>query len=520
MKPYLKYLPLVGLLLAIWIGIPFFFYQRSIEEKSIRRLQAEDEVEINWIYFKMQAGQVLFVVVPAAIIVGGLVLIACFGLAKIRKSSVHIYRIGEYNEIPVHHKDLSIATPIAMGLMNAEQLKQENGGLEKAFKIYETLADIQIKQARSLGFRQPLALPGGQDIPQEVRPTPTLAELLQRGELAPGRASILGYAQGEPIKRSLRDCKSLAVTGQQGSGKTLTIAYLVSVSVLCDHALAYVIDPHHGHAEGLSTYLQPLIETGRAQTVGSFETPQLIRQLDHLLDRRLAGIENSDPTIIFVIDELARLAKLDIFDGLVAFLERCSEETRKANIVFIGASHKWTARHFKNRADIRACMNSALIHNTKPSMADLLLEDAHDKKLVKEITQPGQAILMTDFSQTQVIQIPYLTIQDVQQIAQRVGIMRDDTLDVAFEAIASHSEPVELPDNVITFPTMGNLTLPHVRQWAGTFSSKAEAARHIGIDRTYLSRILSGERDLTPEIQQKITESVTRDKRDNAQKTA
>jgi hypothetical protein len=462
-------------------------------------------------------------VVPAALIVGGLVLITCFGLAKVRQASVHIYRIGEYNEIPVHHKDLSIATPIAMGLMNAEQLKQENRGLEKAFKIYETLADIQIKQARSLGFRRPLAaLSGGQDILQEFIPTPSLAELLQRGELAPGRTSILGYAQGEPIKRSLRDCKSLAVTGQQGSGKTLTMAYLVSIGVLCDHALAYVIDPHQGHPEAISTYLQSLIETGRVHAVNSFETPSLIRQLDHLLDRRLAGIENSDPTIIFVIDELARLAKLDIFDGLVAFLERCSEETRKANIVFIGASHKWTARHFKNRADIRACMNSALIHNTKPSMADLLLEDTQDKKLVKQITQPGQAVLMTDFSQTQVIQIPYLTVQDVQQIAQRVGPVRDNTLDVAFEAIASHSEPVELPDNVITFPSLSGdtLTLSQVKQWTNTFSSKAEAARKIGIDRTYLSKILSGERDLTPDICQKIAKSTIRDKRDITRKTA
>ena len=188
-------------------------------------------------------------------------------------------------------------------------------------------------------------------------------------------------------------------------------------------------------------------------------------------------------------------------------------------MIFIGASHKWTARHFKNRADIRACMNSALIHHTKPSMADLLLEDTHDRNLVKDITQPGQAVLMTDFSPTQLIHIPYLTIADVQQIANTLGVVQENTLDVAFTAIASHTEPVALPENVIAFPEKP-LTLSNVRQWADSFSSKAEAARHIGIDRTYLSKILSGERDLTPEIQQKIAKRRDRDKRDSLVKTA
>ena len=62
----------------------------------------------------------------------------------------------------------------------------------------------------------------------------------------------------------------------------------------------------------------------------------------------------------FVIDELARIAKLDIFDEILGFIERCTEETRKANITFFGGSPKWTARHFKGRADIRGCMNSML----------------------------------------------------------------------------------------------------------------------------------------------------------------
>jgi hypothetical protein len=136
-----------------------------------------------------------------------------------------------------------------------------------------------------------------------------------------------------------------------------------------------------------------------------------------MLDRRLTGEEANEPGILLVIDELARLAKMDCFDVLVAFLERCTEETRKANITFIGGSHKWTARHFKGRADIRGCMNSMLIHKTKPSQADLLLEDAHDKNLVKHIHRPGEAILVTDYASPVLVAMPFCTRKDMETVA-------------------------------------------------------------------------------------------------------
>lgn len=520
MKRYGHLLILSGTVLTVLLIFAYLVYQTSLTPDV---LQAENQEAIQNLQYWGEWKRANY----PRLIWGGVAMLAgilfFLGVSttytRVQRSQIFFAKIDK-SEIPILKKHLPEMTPILTGLVTAKQMEANALACEKVIPLYADLIELQRRQYQSLPLNQTKALP----LPESVTmPThiPTLTELLQRGELGPGRPNILGYdTQGEPIKRSLRDCKSLAVTGQQGSGKTLTMAYLVSMAVLCDHALAYVIDPHLGHSEGLSTYLRPLIDTGRVQAVNSFETPTLIRQLDHLLDRRLAGIENSDPTIIFVIDELARLARLEVFDGLVAFLERCSEETRKANMIFIGASHKWTARHFKNRADIRACMNSALIHNTKPSMADLLLEDTHDRNMVKDITQPGQAVLMTDFSPTRLIHIPYLTIADVQQIANTLGAVQENTLDVAFTAITSHTEPAALPDNVIAFPVSETLSLQTVRQWSDSFSSKAEAARQIGIDRTYLSKILSGERDLTLDIQRKIAKSLYRGKCDNAQKTA
>ncbi len=133
------------------------------------------------------------------------------------------------------------------------------------------------------------------------------------------------------------------------------------------------------------------------------------------------GKEPSTPGILLVIDELARLAKIECFDELVIFLERCTEETRKANMTFIGGSHKWAARHFKGRADIRGCMNSMLINKTKPSQADLLLEDSHDKNLVKQIQHPGEAILVTDFDTPILVSMPLCTRDDMNTVVDIVN---------------------------------------------------------------------------------------------------
>jgi hypothetical protein len=169
----------------------------------------------------------------------------------------------------------------------------------------------------------------------------------------------------------------------------------------------------------------------------------LLADLNHTLDRRLSGQEASAPGILLVIDELARLAKMDCFEVLIAFLERCTEETRKANITFIGGSPKWTARHFKGRADIRGCMNAMLIHKTKPSQAELLLEDAHEKNLVKLLQQPGDAILATDYGVPTVVSVPLCTRQDMETIAQILGNAQTPTSATAPEPVVVSSPPTE-----------------------------------------------------------------------------
>jgi hypothetical protein len=66
-------------------------------------------------------------------------------------------------------------------------------------------------------------------------------------------------------------------------------------------------------------------------------------------------------------------------------------------------------------------MNSMLIHKTKPSQADLLLEDAQDKKLVKQLQRPGEAILVTDYAPPVIVTMPYCCQQDMETVAAMIG---------------------------------------------------------------------------------------------------
>lgn len=356
-----------------------------------------------------------------------LILSSGYARAKVKRSSVHTAHIGKHSSIPVHYKDIQHFYPIAVNLSLAEIEASTTKAHEQAYQISRQMIEDITNYTRAISGKRGFNIFGAGQ-PDDLQPAlpastvpPTFAELLTRGLIAPGKPMILGYSQGQPQFRSLSDLKSLAIAGWQGSGKTLSTAYIIASSVLAQGVYAYVVDPHKNHEEGLYTLIKPLEKTGHVKVINPFDTPALIQNLSNILDRRLMGKEPSTPGILLVIDELARLAKIECFDELVIFLERCTEETRKANMTFIGGSHKWTARHFKGRADIRGCMNSMLIHKTKPSQADLLLEDSHDKNLVKQIQHPGEAILVTDFDTPILVSMPLCTRDDMNTVVDIVN---------------------------------------------------------------------------------------------------
>ncbi len=494
-----------------------------------------------------------------------LILAIAIARAKLRQASICSARIGEHSTIPVRYHDLPRLYPIAQNLSQAELEASVSASHDKAYQITRQMVQDVTNYTRalagtftrdstsdsSLGLGHTVALP----LNARVFATPSVAELLRTGILAPGKPLVIGFAHNspsgrgpgwvplQPQYRELADLKSVAVAGWQGSGKTRSMAYLIAAAVVTQEVQVFVVDPHKDHPESLAALIAPLTKTGRVTVMNPFDTPELITRLNNILDRRLSGQESSTPGILLVIDELARLAKMDYFDELVTFLERCTEETRKANITFFGGSPKWTARHFKGRADIRGCMNSMLIHKTKPSQADLLLEDAQDKKLIKQVQRPGEAILVTDYASPVVVAMPLCTRQDLETIAELIGKKTEEVTEVTEVTKVEEKEVEKLgraevekqdvkktinnrkPKTENRKPSIINLAAQrqkHQRLTPAQLTvamivdqilyrkqqkkgvTQASIARWAGMSPSLLSRILNGHTALTDEHKQKL----------------
>ncbi len=425
-RPYLK--SFSGLFVGVLLLLLLLFGLTRSGVTLLKELRAEDArvaeaqiaVKIEDLHFYGAARRIAY----AGFLSVAAVALSALSLGLYRRLSVQTFKLGEHREIKVKYADMSRVGYIAEGLVVAEQLASKAHSQEQAFQIY-----LQINKAitRQLNTQRPAAaawLPQQDALPSPAARVPSFAELLQQGEIAPGKPLICGYEAGVPQYRQMQVFKSMAIAGHQGSGKTRSTAYLIACAALCCDAQIIVCDPHGNHDESLRGLIHPLETIERVTVMNPFELPKLVRRLDGTLDRRLAGTESSEQPILFVIDELARLAKLEIFDEILTFIERCTEETRKANITFFGGSPKWTARHFKGRADIRGCMNSMLIHKTKPSQAEMLLEDTQDRKLVKCLKKPGDAILVTDFGDPHIVSMPLTERADMQGVANKIGQTR------------------------------------------------------------------------------------------------
>ncbi len=512
--------------------------QAQILYEQNKLLYAQDKIQLQRKALPRNDRLKFYGAISLLAVVNLALLIIAGGIARanVKRADICTVQIGQHSRIPVRYKDLPRVYQIALNLSLAEIEASRSRSHDQAYQMSRQMIQDMTHYTRAragekgwhpfhaaLGLEQ-TALP----IPPVVS-APSVAELLRNGALAPGKPLVIGYTRdsqdthGQPQYRELQDLKSVAVAGWQGSGKTRSMAYFIASSVLAYGVRVYVVDPHQQHEESLGALIRPLTRTGRVRVMNPFDTPALIQDLNRHLDRRLAGQESNEPGILLVIDELARLATLSCFDQLLRFLERCTEETRKANITFLGASPKWTARHFKGRADIRGCMNSMLIHKCKPSQAHLLLEDAQEKNLVKHLQRPGEAILVTDYAPPAVVTIPYCCRQDMETVAQMVGerqaaeggrpkakgrkqqTRKPEAADrprpgAHMIFLGQHQHPTNPSELTVEQIRM---QIVYRKQQDNTFT-QASVARQAGITPSLLSRILTGKSSLTDECKQKL----------------
>lgn len=448
----MKQMKLISLLiLAVFVGSAILIasLRMTTPQKSIRLMIAEDEAAINWTYFKLHAGQTLYMTLPAAVVLGGLVFVSCVGLAKVRRASVHTYKIGKYNEVVVHHRDLHLAAPVAMGLITAEQLKQENAGLEKAFQIHEAMADLQIRQARSLGFQQQIALPEHQEEPEEPeKPVPTFQQLLLSGEIAPGKPMILGYEHGTPRTGSFLDIYSAAVAGESGSGKTATLLYLIGSGLVSENIRFYGIDPHYPHPKSLGYKTKALWESGFMQmATNQDDSLRVLKDIEKIITERLQQIDTDITPVVLVIDELAFLSKTALGKPLAHTMERISTEGRKCAVYMLASSQTWLVARTGESSVVRDTLTSAYVHRIKPKQANLLLQDKEEAEKVKRYCkQAGDVLLCPVNDESVICKMPYTTETDMQHLLSMFGPSLQSDLDGIFQQVSRGTDPANIQE--------------------------------------------------------------------------
>jgi len=496
----------IGAAIALRRPLPFAVEaaQKELEIKQVELSKARIDAAIQAIpvWRKIHYGAAV------GVSISGLFLAAGFGLERVRRASVYMAKIGQYSEFPVHIRQIKSGelTPQLATLTAAEQLERMNAGQEKIVQALESVIETGTAQMRVIAAQSRAALTAGHaalpEAPALPVNIPTFHDMLHQGAFNNQSKLIMGFnSDGVPQLRGVEDIKAISVAGWQGSGKTLSTAYLVA-SILLQHddSLAYIIDPHAQHAEGLGSLLKPLADTGRLTLVNPAESAGLIIALNGILDQRLRGEVPSSPIIVLVIDEMSSIGKTDLFlSHILPFVERCTAETRKAGIVFVGCSPKWQAKHFGGHADIRQSFPSLLIHKIKPSQANLLLEDAQEIKLVKQLTKSGQALLSTSHDADPMpVSMPLISRKDIEYISQHVvkkqvnGPLVDYVIDVPVDSVnTGQSGFVDFRNRLDQYcQNRGNFT---------------KLVNDIGIDQGYLSRIRNGKQDPSPEWEQKIT---------------
>ncbi len=357
-----------------------------------------------------------------------LIATAAKAAATLKRARVHIYRIGAQNEIVVHEKDLSLAAPVAMGLMNAEQLRQMNGGLEKAFELYTTLADVQTRQMRGLLRLPPTsaavphaALSERADRSDKSDP-PTFQQLLERGELADGRPMILGYENGVPRRGSFLDIYSAAVAGESGSGKTATLLFLIGSGIVAQRIRFIGIDPHYPHPKSLGFKTKPLWEAGLMQ-MATYKDDMLaaLHAVEQTIDQRLQQVDTDTTPVVLVIDELAFLVKTSVGPAITHTMERISTEGRKCAVYMLASSQTWLAARTGNNSVVRDTLTSAYVHRIKPKQANLLLQDKDEaEKVKKQVKRAGEALLVPVGDESVVVKIPFTTDADMLAVVAKV----------------------------------------------------------------------------------------------------
>jgi hypothetical protein len=397
----------------------------SLKLLELKRYQAKARLDIERVklYADISLYGICFLIGCTGL--SGIIFVLAIYRERVKRASVHTYQIGQYNTIVVHERDLSIAAPIAMSLANAQELKEINGGIDKAFELYQSIAAVQQKQLAKLA-QDVLPEQAQEAIDVPVR-TPTFRELLESREISPGRPLIFGYRKdtGNPERGKLHDQYSCVAIGMSGGGKTNFLAFLVGQSVLAERAYFDILDVHYPSPESLGASLGALRNTPFVRVnYNAFLLPGLLAEWEKELDRRLANPKAVFTPYVIVVDEHERWVKKD---GFVAFETRVVNEGRKVKIYLFVTSKSAKADKIGDSALRDNCVTSYCFQ-TKTHNARTFFKDEEKVKLVKQLRAPGDAIYTNRKDESFVVGLPFAEPEDMEMICEQLKVANGQNL--------------------------------------------------------------------------------------------
>lgn len=310
-----------------------------------------------------------------------------------------------------------------------------------------------------------------------AQPVPSFADLLHAGKFQAGSPLVFGFQEsGSPKIGTWQDAYSLGIAGLSGFGKSATIRFLMSESLLTKAVgRFYVIDPHYPHEKSLLASLGDLKDAPQVTYAENpIDTIDLITEIHAAIDRRLRGDEPSEPLMVVVIDELIPAVKT--FPAVSRLVERIGMESRKAGVYGIFASQSWNGDK-TGGTTARDNLTALLVHRMKPKQANTLLQDSGLARKVTRLS-PGQVLFAPVASDPELLTVPYCSRNDMPEVVKRLTVP------------AESGRQEEMNDTEL------------IQEIKARFPQNNELARLIERDKGQVSNVLNHPERMTPSMRQ------------------
>lgn len=400
--------------------------------------------------------------------------------------------------IPVERRYLHEMTPIIHNLTLAQITAANGGNAEQSWAMAQQIIESSVAINRSLGMdKRPTRLslaasfqaaPQPSDMMAVPSATPGFAELHAANQIATDHGLLIGFhPNGIPAYRALADFKSVAIGGEQRSGKSYAAAYFMMCFFLYYRAQIHILDMHWQNEKSLTQLMRPMIDAGHITSHNPIDTLNVITQFNVTIDRRLQGHDDCTTPLILVIDEtlslIRWLTEQKQLPQLVNLMKRCGEETAKANVMLIAIAHRWTQKDIGD-AQIRQALNSIILLRQHPDQANLFLRNPAQSRMIRNLKQPGDALIMISYdSEPAQVRIPFISRGTIEEFASSVKATANDVVPTANQQAMLDTQSVITTmqwDDLCKKITAANLV-------------QQDVAKRCGLSASTYSRILKGE---------------------------